>query len=83
MAFQQLTAAVGSGGGLADDLPPSYQAATSREDWLPLVAPYLSLAACKRLCLVSKSWHLVLAPRLWRDPLRTARGLGLDPDDGM
>jgi hypothetical protein len=34
------------------------------------------------LCLVSARFWNAFAPRLWRDPLWSARQLGLDPGDG-
>ena len=61
---------------------PSYEEATTRQDWLELVAPYVSFRDYCSLSLVnSRFWH-IFAPRLWENPLRTVRLAGLDPSDG-
>ncbi|KAM7186356.1 hypothetical protein V8F20_011423 [Naviculisporaceae sp. PSN 640] len=59
------------------DHPPSYLDATRRQDWLELVAPYVSVRDYTNLCLVSKRFYDLFAPRLWHDPLTAARTLGL------
>jgi hypothetical protein len=61
---------------------PSYDEAISRLDWLALVAPYVSIRDYANLCLVSHRFYKLFAPRLWMDPLRMVRFLGLDPGDG-
>ncbi|KAJ2903416.1 hypothetical protein MKZ38_009993 [Zalerion maritima] len=61
---------------------PSYSEAISA-DWLPIVAPYVPAKYYAVLCLVSRRWYEEFAPRLWRDPLRTSRELGLDPNDDL
>ncbi|KAH8178190.1 leucine rich repeat domain containing protein [Sarocladium implicatum] len=59
---------------------PSYEEATTRQDWLELVAPYVSFRDYCSLSLVnSRFWH-IFAPRLWENPLRTVRLAGLDPN---
>lgn len=62
---------------------PSYQEAVGRSDWLGIVAPYASARDYASLCLVSRRFYRQFAPRLWIDPLRTVRVLGLDPGDGV
>ena len=61
---------------------PSYQEAVGRSDWLELVAPHASVADLPSLCLVSKRFYDRFSCRLWADPLRAARLLGLDPAEG-
>lgn len=65
-------------------VPPSYEAAvtTAHLGWVTLAAPYVRAADYPNLCLVSRRFHDVFAPLLWRDPLVTIRKLGLDPADG-
>lgn len=48
-------------------LPPSYEAATSR-DPLPLVAPHVRSRDLPTAALVCRRWHAVFAAELWRDP---------------
>lgn len=61
---------------------PSYQAATTRIDWLAVVAPYVRFADYYALCLVDhRSWR-IFAPRLWVNILRAVRRRGLNPSDG-
>ncbi|KAM7220882.1 hypothetical protein V8F06_003776 [Rhypophila decipiens] len=59
------------------DHPPSYLDATRRQDWLELVAPHVSVRDYPALCLVSKRFYDIFAPRLWHDPLTAARTLRL------
>jgi hypothetical protein len=54
-------------------LPPSYQDAMKRPDWLHVVAPYVSISDYARLCLVDKRFYHQFAPRLWNDPLAVLR----------
>jgi hypothetical protein len=61
---------------------PSYEEATSRLDWLGLVAPFVEFSDYKILCLVNRRFWHVFAPRLWRDLLVAVRQAGLDPGDG-
>jgi hypothetical protein len=56
-------------------LLPSYQEATTRPDWLTLVAPYIPVKDYARLCLVSKRFYEQFAPRLWNDPFAVIRML--------
>lgn len=51
---------------------PSYQDATTRPDWLALVAPYVPVREYARLCLVCRRFYRQFAPRLWNDPLAAA-----------
>lgn len=64
--------------------PPSYREATERQDWLPLVAPHISLRDHASLCLVSRRFHRHFAPRLWNDPVAVLRVLRprADCDEG-
>jgi hypothetical protein len=64
--------------------PPSYREATERQDWLPLVAPYISLRDHASLCLVSRRFYRHFAPRLWNDPVAVLRVLRprADCDEG-
>ncbi|KAK4101854.1 hypothetical protein N658DRAFT_495788 [Parathielavia hyrcaniae] len=48
---------------------PSYQDATTRPDWLEIVAPYIPIRQYASLCLVSKRFFHHFAPRLWNDPM--------------
>jgi hypothetical protein len=61
---------------------PSYEDAVSRLDWLELVVRYVSVRDFRSLCLVNTHFYRVFAPRLWNDPLRARRVIGLDPSDG-
>ncbi|PKS11790.1 hypothetical protein jhhlp_001083 [Lomentospora prolificans] len=63
--------------------PPSYQDAvtTGGQGWVELVAPYVLTRDYVSLCLVSRRFHDVFCPRLWKDPVFTARILGLDPSN--
>ncbi|KAK7977293.1 hypothetical protein PG988_004783 [Apiospora saccharicola] len=65
------------------DVLPSYQEATVAADWLQLAAPYLTAADWRRCCLVNSQFYQQFAPRLWLDPLITARDLGLHPNDDL
>ncbi|KAL1870411.1 hypothetical protein VTK73DRAFT_2649 [Phialemonium thermophilum] len=64
-------------------LLPSYQEAVAGAHWLELVAPYAHVRDYPSLCLVSPRFYEQFAPRLWSDPLRTIRVLGLDPGDDL
>ncbi|KAK4042756.1 hypothetical protein C8A01DRAFT_44252 [Parachaetomium inaequale] len=55
------TGRIADSNGLVADLP-SYQDATTRPDWLALVAPYLSVREYARLCLVSRRFYDEFAP---------------------
>jgi hypothetical protein len=61
---------------------PSYEEATTAPDWLELVASYVSFSDYRRLSLVSRRFWTIFAPRLWENPLKAVRLLGLDPSDG-
>lgn len=61
---------------------PSYEEAVTGGHWLDLVAPYVALQDYSKLCRVSRRFYDQFAPRLWNDPLQTARLLGLHPNDG-
>lgn len=61
---------------------PSYQEATSRLDWVALVAPYCRFADYRALCLVNRRFNKVFARLLWMDLLKAARLSGVDPGDG-
>ncbi|KAF3361039.1 hypothetical protein VdG1_01048 [Verticillium dahliae VDG1] len=63
--------------------PPSYQDAISRLDWLALVAPYVAVTDYPHLCSVNSHFCSVFAPRLWNDPLRSVRVLGLEPSHDL
>ncbi|GAP83654.1 putative leucine rich repeat domain-containing protein [Rosellinia necatrix] len=65
------------------DILPSYSEATSRQDWLSLVAPYVSASRWACCCLVDRRFYHHFAPRLWRDPLAVVRQLGLHPNDDL
>ncbi|POR34582.1 Leucine rich repeat domain containing protein [Tolypocladium paradoxum] len=65
------------------DSLPSYQEATTRPDWLGLVAPYVQFADYRSLCLVSRRSWLLFAPRLWADLFAAVRLSGLDPGDDL
>lgn len=64
-----------------EDLP-SYQDAIRRKDWLDVVAPYALISDYHNLCLVSRRFYNRFAPRLWKDPIRMIRELGLSRDNG-
>lgn len=61
---------------------PSYHEAITRLDWLQPVAPYVRFADYRALCLVSRRFWAVFAPRLWTNLLRSARLSGLQSGDG-
>ena len=61
---------------------PSYHEAVARSDWLDLVAPYMPISDYAKLCTVCRRFHRQFAPRLWNDPLKAARALGLHPNYG-
>lgn len=61
---------------------PSYQEATTGTDWLLLVAPFCDFDDYRSLCLVSRRFRQIFAPRLWSDLLCSVRRIGLDPGDG-
>ncbi|TRX97318.1 hypothetical protein FHL15_001596 [Xylaria flabelliformis] len=65
------------------DILPSYNEATTRLDWLSLVAPYVPASAWTCCCLVDCRFYSHFASRLWRDPLVTIRQLGLHPNDDL
>ncbi|PFH55255.1 hypothetical protein XA68_10259 [Ophiocordyceps unilateralis] len=60
-------------------VPPSYQEAVSRPDWLVLAAPYVATADFASLCLVNRRCWSIFAPRLWRHLPVAVRRAGLDP----
>lgn len=62
---------------------PSYQEAVARSDWLEIAGPYVPVRDYASLCLVSRRFYNQFAPRLWIDPIRMVRLLGLDPGDGV
>ncbi|KAM0330924.1 hypothetical protein ACHAQA_003881 [Verticillium albo-atrum] len=68
---------------MAQQQPPSYQDAVRRLDWLALVAPYVAVTDFPSLCSVNSHFRNVFGPRLWNDPLRTVRTLGLDPSHDL
>ncbi|KAH7133360.1 hypothetical protein B0J13DRAFT_99993 [Dactylonectria estremocensis] len=62
---------------------PSYHEATTRLDWLHLVAPFVASRDYPALCLVNgRFWH-VFAPRLWFDLLLAVRHAGLQSGDDV
>ncbi|KAI0200653.1 hypothetical protein F4808DRAFT_460754 [Astrocystis sublimbata] len=63
--------------------PPSYSAATTRLDWLSIVAAYIPASCWTCCCLVDRRFYHHFAPRLWQDPLVTVRQLGLHPNDDL
>ncbi|KAI0877111.1 hypothetical protein GGS24DRAFT_448819 [Hypoxylon argillaceum] len=65
------------------DALPSYSEATSRLDWLSLVAPHVPAPSWISCCLVDRRFYRHFAPRLWRDPLVTVRQLGRHPNDDL
>ncbi|KAI0407950.1 hypothetical protein F4802DRAFT_551951 [Xylaria palmicola] len=65
------------------DTLPSYSEATSRLDWLSLVAPFIPASSWTSCCRVDRRFYNHFAPRLWRDPLVTVRELGLHPNDDL
>ncbi|KAI1175111.1 hypothetical protein F4777DRAFT_342131 [Nemania sp. FL0916] len=65
------------------DILPSYSEATSRLDWLSLVAPFVPAFDWASCCLVDRRFYGHFAPRLWRDPLVTIRQLGLHANDDL
>ncbi|KAI0448997.1 hypothetical protein F5B21DRAFT_75994 [Xylaria acuta] len=65
------------------DTLPSYSEATTRLDWLSLVAPHVPASGWTCCCLVDRRFYDRFAPRLWRDPLVTVRQLGLHPNDDL
>ncbi|KAI0533510.1 hypothetical protein GGR58DRAFT_111020 [Xylaria digitata] len=65
------------------DILPSYREATSRLDWLSLVAPFVPTPSWTSCCLVDHRFYNHFAPRLWQDPLPTIRQLGLHPNDDL
>lgn len=64
------------------DVLPSYQEATTRIDWIQLVAPYVQSPDFHSLCLVSRRFWRIFAPNLWVNLLQAVRCRGLDPSDG-
>lgn len=64
------------------ELPPSYEAATSRQDWLEIAAPYVDVRDYANLCLVSKRLHSQFARRLWKDPIHSVGALRLSLPEG-
>ncbi|KAI6780820.1 uncharacterized protein J7T54_007299 [Emericellopsis cladophorae] len=62
-------------------LLPSYAEATTRPDWVPVIAPYVDFPDYHSLCLVSRRFWAIFAPRLWRDLLISVRRAGVDPSD--
>ncbi|KAI1811516.1 hypothetical protein GGS20DRAFT_579015 [Poronia punctata] len=65
------------------DVLPSYREATSKLDWLSLVAPWIPASSWVSCCLVNRRFYQYFAPRLWQDPLVTIRLLGLHPNDDV
>lgn len=61
---------------------PSYEDAVSGGHWLDLAAPYMPIRSYSKLCRVSRRFYSHFSPRLWNDPIQTARLLGLHPNDG-
>ncbi|KAH7153080.1 hypothetical protein EDB81DRAFT_931451 [Dactylonectria macrodidyma] len=62
---------------------PSYHEATTRPDWLHLVAPFVAPRDYPALCRVNgRFWH-VFAPRLWSDLLLAVRHAGLQSGDDV
>jgi hypothetical protein len=61
---------------------PSYQEATTKPHWLPIVAPWISPRDYVHLCLVDSRSYSEFAPRIWKDPVQTIRSLGLNPAEG-
>ncbi|KAF4121681.1 leucine Rich Repeat [Geosmithia morbida] len=51
---------------------PSYRQATSRPHCLSVAAPYISPRRYPTLCLVSRTFWSIFAPRLWADIVRSA-----------
>ncbi|KAJ3577256.1 hypothetical protein NPX13_g3314 [Xylaria arbuscula] len=62
---------------------PSYIEATSRCDWLSLVAPFVPASSWTSCCLIDSRFYNYFARRLWQDPLVTIRQLGLHPNDDL
>ncbi|KAI1438931.1 hypothetical protein GGR50DRAFT_690699 [Xylaria sp. CBS 124048] len=62
---------------------PTYGDATSRLDWLSIVAPYVPASSWASCCLVDHRFYAQFAPFLWQDPLVTIRKLGLHPNDDI
>ncbi|KAI1115441.1 hypothetical protein F5Y14DRAFT_129622 [Nemania sp. NC0429] len=65
------------------DVLPSYGEATSRLDWLSLVAHHIPASSWTSCCLVDRRFYSFFAPRLWQDPLVVVRQLGLHPNDDL
>ncbi|KAK5660655.1 hypothetical protein OQA88_12019 [Cercophora sp. LCS_1] len=63
--------------------PPSYEEATTRADWLAIVAPYVWPQSYISLCLVSRRFHSQFAPRLWNDPVAIIRVLRRNVEDDL
>ncbi|KAG6029925.1 hypothetical protein E4U41_000226 [Claviceps citrina] len=62
---------------------PSYGEATAVADWLQLVSPYCRFEDHHALRLVSRHFHHVFSPLLWKDLFRAVRRSGLDPGDDL
>lgn len=62
---------------------PSYEDAVSGGHWLDLAAPYMPIRSYSKLCRVSRRFYSHFSPRLWNDPIQTARLLGLHPNDDL
>ncbi|KAH6656882.1 hypothetical protein BKA67DRAFT_553490 [Truncatella angustata] len=62
---------------------PSYEQATTAPHWLQLVGPYVLTTDWRRCSRVNKLFYQQFAPRLWLDPLVTARHHGLHPNDDL
>ncbi|KAI1311736.1 hypothetical protein F5Y03DRAFT_287595 [Xylaria venustula] len=65
------------------DVLPSYSEATTRLDWLSLVASFVPASDWIACCLVDHRFYNHFAPRLWHDPLCIVRILGLHPNDDI
>jgi len=50
-----------------EDIPPSYETATTRDYWA-IVAQYIASSDLCAASLVSKRWHEIFAPYLWGNP---------------
>ncbi|KAM0809652.1 putative F-box domain-containing protein [Seiridium cardinale] len=62
---------------------PSYEEATIAPHWTQLIAPYVPMTDWRRCSLVNSRFYKQFAPKLWLDPLITARAYGLHPNDDL
>ncbi|KAI0124786.1 hypothetical protein BJ170DRAFT_476231 [Xylariales sp. AK1849] len=65
------------------DILPSYEEANTGPHWIQLVLPFVPTIDWRRCCLVNRVFYQQFAPRLWLDPLVTARSFGLHPNDDL